>query len=133
MSIMPKKPSSFEKPRKREPAFKPLPAEGTEERKQLESEAKKWASFAFSINLPASEWKLGRWMEANGVRIEMSCSLGMFDVTVSMKKLHSYNDAEGEHSEHRHVSRHHKEAAAALGLALEAADKIAFVPMESVR
>lgn len=96
-------------------------------------EEKSPASFSFTINLPQSDSRLGRWMEANGACIETSCSLGTFDVTVSMKKLHSYSDAEGERAEHRSVSRHHKDAGEAMRLALEAADKIAFVDLEDLK
>jgi len=66
--------------------------------------------------------KFGQWMEQHGASIELTVMFGTYHATVAWKKLFSYSDAEGEHSEHRHVSRSGKTAAEAI----EAATAVAF-------
>lgn len=75
----------------------------------------------FRLNLPVSENAIGRWMEDNGAEISLSCSLGTFTARVSTKKLISYGDETGEHSEHRRVTRQHPDPARAVSNALRAA------------
>lgn len=75
----------------------------------------------FTINLPLSADELGRWLEANGALLSIQCALGTYHVTVSKKKLHSYGDELGSHSEHWEVSRYNRDLMVALEAALRAA------------
>ncbi len=75
----------------------------------------------FTLNLPLAADDLGRWLEANGASISIQCMLGEYHVHVSKKKLHSYGDELGEHSEHWSVSRYNRDLMVALEAALRAA------------
>ena len=60
-------------------------------------------------------------MEESGASIEIYCTLGKYVATVRTKKLISYDDARGEHAEHRRVSRRHEDATEAIRQAVAAA------------
>jgi hypothetical protein len=75
----------------------------------------------FTIKLPVAADELGRWMAAHGVSITILCMHGAYHVTVGRKKLISYGDELGEHSEHWEVSRYNRDLMVALEAALRAA------------
>ena len=75
----------------------------------------------YTIKLPLADDSLGRWMEENGANLSLSCMLGTYHATLGMKRLISYSDEKGEHSEEWSVSRYHREAAEAVRLVFEAA------------
>ena len=75
----------------------------------------------FTIKLPVAADDLGRWLEAHGACITIHCMLGEYHVRVGQKKLHSYSDALGEHSEHWEVTRYNRDLMVALEGALRAA------------
>ena len=75
----------------------------------------------FTIKLPVAADNLGRWLEANGGNISICCMLGKYHVHVGRKNRLSYNDADGEHSEHWEVSRYDADLMVALEGALRAA------------
>lgn len=79
----------------------------------------------FTIQLPVASDAFGRWLEANGAHIEISCSLGTYTVTVSWNRLHSYSDDTGTHRESWELSRHGKNLSATFGEAMAAAASIA--------
>lgn len=82
------------------------------------------STIAFLLTLPDAADDLGRWMDANGACLSLSCSLGTYTATVDMKKLHSYSDDAGEHAEHWSVSRHARDMGEAVRSAFKAAMEI---------
>jgi len=74
----------------------------------------------FTIQLPESKDPLGKWMERNNVHLDVSCMLGRFHVTLSWKKLHSYSDDKGEHSETWSLTRMGEELPTTLQEAIKA-------------
>jgi hypothetical protein len=79
----------------------------------------------YTIMLPVSATPIGEWLELHGGEISITCMMATFCVRVSWKKLHTYSDDKGEHSEKWSVSRYDKELAKALKDATEAAEVIA--------
>lgn len=77
----------------------------------------------FTITLPTSSDPFGKWLEENGGRVSIGCSLGNFDVEVTWCKVHSYSDDRGVHRETWTLSRSHKVLPEAFRLAMEAAQK----------
>ena len=73
------------------------------------------------IKLPEAPDEIGRWLERNGGRIEIGCSFGKYDVSISWRKVHSYSDDEGVHRESWELSRHGSDLRETLGAALQAA------------
>jgi hypothetical protein len=60
---------------------------------------------SFKITLPESDEPIGRWLERHSVTIQISCQIGRYFVTMDWKKLLSFSDADGEHSENFSVTR----------------------------
>lgn len=79
----------------------------------------------YTITLPLSEMPIGKWLETHGGEISISCMMAIFHVRVNWKKLHTYSDDKGCHSENWSVSRHDQDLAKALKLATEAAVAVA--------
>lgn len=77
------------------------------------------------IEIPEAQVPLGKWLEAHGGEVSFSCNGGLWCARVSWKKLHSYSDDQGEHSEKWSVARYHKDLMQALSLATDAAAQIA--------
>jgi len=75
------------------------------------------------ITLPTASDPLGRWLEANHVAINIHVSMGKYHIEARWKKLHSYSDNEGEHSEIWNVNRSGTDPALTFGLVLEAVAK----------
>jgi len=75
----------------------------------------------FMMVLPQSSDAMGRWLEDNGAKISIRCMLGIYHVTVSWNKLHSYSDDSGEHRESWCVARHGKDLPQTLDAALKVA------------
>lgn len=78
----------------------------------------------FTVNLPVAPDAFSRWMEDNGVKVEFCVMLGRHHVTVSWRRVLSYSDAEGMHSEEWSLSRDHVNRSVALEEALGAAIQI---------
>ena len=76
---------------------------------------------SFTLKLPLAADALGRWLEENGACISIQCMLGEYHVHVSKKRLHTYSNELGEHSEHWTVSRYNRDLMLALEAALRAA------------
>jgi len=74
-----------------------------------------------TLTLPESADDVGRWLEANGGAIEISCMLGRYDVTVTWSVVRSYSDNYGEHRECWRVSRRGDNLSETMRAALEAA------------
>lgn len=74
-----------------------------------------------TIKLPVAADDLGRWLDAHGACITIQCMLGKYHVCVGRKKVISYSDASGQHSEHWGVSRYDADLMVALEGALRAA------------
>lgn len=74
-----------------------------------------------TINLPVSKDALGQWLESTGAELALSCALGLYIARVSWKRVKSYNDETGEHSEHWSLERDHVHADEAIRLALNSA------------
>ena len=81
-------------------------------------------TIAYTIQMPVAADELGRWLEAHGGSIEMSCALGTWHVTISQKKVLSYSDAGGQRYEAWEVSRYSRNMMEALEEALRAAGAI---------
>lgn len=75
----------------------------------------------FTITLPEADDELGRWLEHRGGVISLTCMMGNWCCHVAWKKLHSYSDDRGQHSEHWDVSRHHRKPEVAFNRAVKAA------------
>ena len=73
------------------------------------------------IALPHAEDELGRWVEQHGASITLTCMMGNWCCSVGWKKLHSYSDNRGQHSEHWDVSRRHRKPEVAFARAVTAA------------
>jgi hypothetical protein len=75
----------------------------------------------FTVTLPSADDDVGVWMENNGASLTLHCMLGTYTATVATKRLISFGDAAGEHSEHWTVSRRGRDAGEAIRAAFEAA------------
>jgi hypothetical protein len=79
----------------------------------------------FTIDLPQASDPLGRWFEANGASVSVSCSLGKWCATVKRNRLHTYSDEQGSHSESWEIDRE----GPTMGLAIDRALKAAGAPV----
>lgn len=77
------------------------------------------------LTLPIAADALGRWLAANGAGITIQCALGTYSVHVGRKKVLSYSDARGQHSEHWEVARYDRDLMVALEGALREAGAFA--------
>lgn len=59
----------------------------------------------FVLTLPTAGDDLGRWMDALGVTLTITCVLGVYDATVAVKRNLRYNDRDGETAEHTTLRR----------------------------
>jgi hypothetical protein len=78
----------------------------------------------FTLHLPVSEDEMGLWMESNGARLSLSCSLGMYCASIDMKHLVSYSDDEGEYCEKWSLSQYDKDVSKAIAGVFVAAQAI---------
>lgn len=74
--------------------------------------------FEIHMQLPAAIEDFGRWLEQNNATIEISCSDGQYQVTVTRGKLHSYSCEHGRHSEQWVVTRYGRHLVETMGDAL---------------
>lgn len=82
------------------------------------------ATKTFTIQLPVAVDDLGRWLEANSATLSIQCMMGEYHVAVSKKRLLSYSDALGEHSQHWSLTRYGRDLLQTLEAALRAAGAI---------
>lgn len=78
----------------------------------------------YDLDLPLSKTQIGKWLEMHGGEISISCVNAVFCVRVGWKKLHTYSDDKGQHSEIWSLSRHDKDLPKALKDATDAAVKV---------
>ncbi len=60
------------------------------------------------------------WMERHHVGMDVSCAFGRFVVTLGWKRVHSYSDDKGEHSEVWSLTRQNADLTGAIMAAIEA-------------
>ncbi len=75
----------------------------------------------FTITMPTAADPLGKWMEAHGAVITLACVFGKYTAEVAWKKVHSYNDTDGQHSETWSLDRTDPDPTEAIAKAVKAA------------
>lgn len=75
----------------------------------------------YVLSLPTAKDELGRWLDEHGGAITLTCQLGKWHCGVAWKRLLSYSDERGQHSEHKDVARYHEKPEVAFERAVKAA------------
>lgn len=75
----------------------------------------------FTVTLPTADDALGRWLDEHGGNISMSCTMGIWCVRVSWRRLISASDDKGRHVEDWDVARYHRKPDVAFNRAVRAA------------